>query len=545
MTTLANILLEKEILLESGTNELEVLVFDVAEYRFGINVAKVREVLPTVPITHLPKAHPSIRGVFKLRNRVIPCVSLLDYLEIPSTKENAESTMILTDLNQQQTAFLVDGVQRIHRLSWQNILAVPNLEALSHTPVTALARCEDRLVVMLDFEMILDEITSQYFRTDAVENPLGVHREKLKILLAEDSATVREAIGSTLYKSGYQHLEFFENGMKAWEWLNQRLAETSQVADFADLLICDVEMPQMDGFHLTKQIKDHPQLKALPVLLYSSIITPENRQKGLAVGADAQVSKPELQEVVRLADELITKAQREHRSAEWQHVAALSQEVFHDMSLTDCSSQDGLEEEKSFSVPKTEVSQTSEQSPEKTSAYVEVPRGSQVSQDTVPLSSQEQKSIPLSENPKMLEQKLREEEQTQGPRLFREEIPPPQGMDAKLWTIFMTELGSLADRLRELLDEAEAGHRSDGFITETLRILHTMKSAAMVVPVDPVVRLVHLLEGLIIQARDEDRNKWPQAQLRCFLECIQQLRTPGNDPNQILAAAARLEQEIA
>jgi len=169
-------------------------------------------VLATAEITALPRAHSSIRGVFKLRNNVIPCVSLLDHLGIASEAEEAESTMILTDFNQQQTAFLVDGVERIHRLSWENILSVPGLEALSHTPVTALARCENRLIVMLDFEMILDDVTDQYFRTNSVDNPLGLPREKLKILLAEDSPTVREAIGTTLRNSGYTQLLFFDNG---------------------------------------------------------------------------------------------------------------------------------------------------------------------------------------------------------------------------------------------------------------------------------------------------------------------------------------------
>ena len=149
---MANILLDKEILLESGTNELELLVFDVADYTFGINVAKVREVLPTAEITALPRAHSSIRRRVQCSaTNVIPCVSLQDHLGITATSDHSESNMILTDFNQQQTAFLVDGVERIHRLSWENILAVPGLDSLSHTPVTALARCDNRLIVMLDF----------------------------------------------------------------------------------------------------------------------------------------------------------------------------------------------------------------------------------------------------------------------------------------------------------------------------------------------------------------------------------------------------------
>ena len=315
MSTLSNILLDKEILLESGTNELELLVFDVADYTFGINVAKVREVLPTVEITSLPRAHPSIRGVFKLRSQVIPCVSLMDHLGIVPTRETSESTMILTDFNQQQTAFLVDAVDRIYRLSWQNILAVPGLEALANTPVTALARCDGRLIVMLDFEKMLDDVTDQYFRTAEVDNPLGLPREDLRIILADDSPTVRDAIGNALEASGYTRLTFFDNGAEAWSWIERRLAETGKVEDVGDLVISDVEMPQVDGFHLTRRIKQHPELRQLPVLLYSSIVTPDNQKKGEAVGADAQVSKPELGKVVQLADELISTARRENRVA--------------------------------------------------------------------------------------------------------------------------------------------------------------------------------------------------------------------------------------
>ena len=134
--TMSNILLDKEILLESGPNELELLVFDVADYTFGINVAKVREVLPTAEITNLPRAHSSIRGVFKLRDNVIPCVSLLDYLGIESTGETTESNMILTDFNQQQTVFLADQVGRTYRSSWASIPAIPGMEAFSRTPGT-------------------------------------------------------------------------------------------------------------------------------------------------------------------------------------------------------------------------------------------------------------------------------------------------------------------------------------------------------------------------------------------------------------------------
>ncbi len=315
MSSVSNILSDKEILLESGTNEVELLVFDVGPHTFGINAAKVREVLPAARITTLPQAHSSIRGVFKLGNDVIPCVSLHDHLGIPAEGEASESTMILSDFNQQQTAFLVDKAERIRRIRWEDILPVPGLDTLAHAPVTALARCDNRLILMLDFEQILDEVTDQYFRTDAVDNPLGLAREELRILLAEDSATVREAISNTLHQNGYEQVIFHENGARAWQWCLDQLEQHQPVDELCHLVICDVEMPQMDGLHLTRRIKEHPELRRLPVLLYSSVITPDNHKQGCAVGADAQIAEPELAKVVHLADELIYSARQARRAA--------------------------------------------------------------------------------------------------------------------------------------------------------------------------------------------------------------------------------------
>ena len=118
---------------------------------------------------------------------------------------------------------------------------------------------------------------------------------------------MRQAVAATLRASGYTNLKVFQNGGQAWEWINSRFRQTGDLSQVADLLISDVEMPQMDGFHLTRRIKEHPQLKRLPVLLYSSIVSPDNHKKGRAVGADAQISKPDLAKVV----ELVTKA-RQH-----------------------------------------------------------------------------------------------------------------------------------------------------------------------------------------------------------------------------------------
>lgn len=497
-TTMGNLLLGKDILLESGTNELELLVFDVADYTFGINVAKVREVLPTAEITRLPKAHSSVRGVFKLRNQVIPCVSLLDHLGIVPTRESSESTIILTDFNQQQTAFLVDAVERIHRLSWENILSVPGLEALSHTPVTALARCDDRLIVMLDFEMILDDVTEQYFRTDTVDNPMGLPREKLRILLADDSPTVREAVGNTLRSSGYTQVTFFENGAEAWSWIEQQLAEPDRESDIADLVISDVEMPQVDGFHLTKRIKDHPALQKVPVLLYSSIITPDNYKKGQAVGANAQVAKPELKRIVALADDLIATAHKEGRAEGLRKVAGMAE----------VTPQPGC-----------------------------APMGPAAAP---PLATT------TGESSRMLSECRRAAQPTAAPNpgLPSTEAPPPEGVPYALWNTFLDELTGRVAELRRQLHSAARGEPTDEALREVARTLHTIKSAAMVIPLDPVTRCTHLVEGLLEPAK-QDRSKWPQAALVCYTDWLGTLVDPEGTAGEGLIGAAHLEAELA
>ncbi|MCA9268129.1 MAG: chemotaxis protein CheV, partial [Planctomycetales bacterium] len=276
---IGNILLEKDILLESGTNEVEVLVFRVGAYRLGINVAKVREILSAQKVTQLPKAHKSIVGCFRLRDFVVPCVSLHRHLNQPAPSP-ADCKLILTEFNRSQSAFVVDEVERIHRISWEQILPAPALVTAVASPITAVTCLEGGLVIMLDFETITAEISQEASEGGAVENPHDVARGQVRVVVADDSATVRRAVEATLRNSGYTQVTSFEHGAQAWNWLKDRLNETGDVRQVVDLVISDVEMPSMDGFHLTRNIKEHPQLRNVPVVLYSSIVTPDNHKKG-------------------------------------------------------------------------------------------------------------------------------------------------------------------------------------------------------------------------------------------------------------------------
>lgn len=305
---------ENAILLQSGTNEVEVLVFRVGGFTLGINVAKVREVLTSPRTTALPDSHPSICGCFRLRDSVIPCLSLHQHLNEPSSCPPEEAVVILTEFNQHQIGFLVDVVERIHRISWTQVLASPAIIAQSKAPVTAVSQIDGRLVLMLDFEMIAEQVALGESLGSAIANDLGVERASQRILVADDSATARNAVENTLRQSGYQDVHMFENGAEAWNWLAAS-ADSRGNQPPVDLVISDVEMPQIDGFHLTKRIKDHPQLREIPVLLYSSILTPDNAKKGKAVSADAQIAKPELHRVVEMADKLIFAAQKKLSSS--------------------------------------------------------------------------------------------------------------------------------------------------------------------------------------------------------------------------------------
>lgn len=472
MASLGNILLEKEILLESGTNELEILIFRLGDYTFGINVAKVREVLPRGPITALPKSHPSVLGAFRLRETVVPVVSLRRHLEVPLGEQGSDQTLILADFNCQQTAFVVDSVERIHRISWEHILAVPAINSLSHSPVTAVARIGERLVIMLDFEMITDQVTEQLYRSGGVENPLRLPREKLRILLADDSPTVREGVTRTLSLSGYTHLRCFVNGREAWEWLFEQ-AQTKPLGEFADLLISDVEMPQIDGLHLTKRIKEHPLLKELPVLLYSSIVTPDNHKKGATVGADAQISKPELHKVVEIADSLISVA----------------------------------------------------------GAKLSARQGDAGLQKWL---------TPAAGDPKAALQQVQAELSPAWE--VEEDNPPPSESNPRLWQTFRAELADRARHLRKLFDKAP-GEPDAVTQQEVARTLHTIKSAAMVVPVGEVTHVTHRLENLIEPA-SQAKHGWPAAQLSNYVDWLDDLTMPGQDLRRLLALGRTMCEQL-
>ena len=299
------------ILLNAGTNELEVLVFTIGESTCGVNVAKVREVVRWTAPTQTPNMHPSVDGMFKLRGEVIALVDLARHLGMDSCQANEEDRrVIVMEFNGRRTAFLVDSVEQIHRLSWQSIEPVPDLNTFANmgadqeraaSACTGVLKLAERLVLMIDFESVADSIVfdDRLHKPEVSDPPAGLDRSTISIVVAEDSGFMRGLLGQILSSAGYGSVEVFEDGQAAWERISS--AQPGEV----DVLLADIEMPRVDGLHLTSRVRQSPAIKSMPVVLFSSLVTDDNRKKGEEVGADAQIAKPELARVVKVIDELM------------------------------------------------------------------------------------------------------------------------------------------------------------------------------------------------------------------------------------------------
>lgn len=297
----------KGILLESGTNELEIVEFKVGENTFGINVAKVREITPFEPVTKVPNSHPCIRGIFKPRDTVITVIDLPRYLNMPSSADETKDMMIIANFNKLYIAFQVHKVVGIHRISWTKIekpdqTIFGGKEGLA----TGIVKMDDKLIMILDFEKIIVDISPQTGIQLSEIDKLGPRgRSNKPIIIAEDSELLARMLEDALTRAGYSNLTITSNGKEAWEVLEKIKQSGGRMEDKAACLITDIEMPQMDGHHLTKLVKEDGYLNRLPVVIFSSLINDEMKRKGEALGANAQITKPEIGNLVGLIDKLI------------------------------------------------------------------------------------------------------------------------------------------------------------------------------------------------------------------------------------------------
>ena len=297
---------KRGILLESGTNEIEVMEFTINDSLYGINVAKVKEILVSQPVKPMPHAHPAVEGIFKPREQVITVVDLPQYLLSEPGEKKPKDLFIVTNFNKMNIAFRVHTVVGISRISWKSIQKPDKTVAGGNEGIaTGIAQCGEDLVTILYFEKIVAEIAPETtIQMSEIERLGQRERSDAAIVVAEDSVLLSKMIEEALHKSGYVNTRMFPDGQALWNYLNE-VRGKKNLEDYVSLVITDIEMPQMDGHRLTKLIKDDKELKHLPLIIFSSLITEEMRQKGKELGADEQMSKPEIGHLVQVIDHLL------------------------------------------------------------------------------------------------------------------------------------------------------------------------------------------------------------------------------------------------
>lgn len=300
----------------AGTNRLEVLLFSLGQDRltgrvetFGVNVFKVREVMLVPEITHAPDMPHSVEGMVSLRGHMIPVINLPKFCGVQTEEE--PTILIITEYNKHVQGFLVHAVDTIERLAWEDVKVPPAMMAQQHGGlVTAVTELKDgRLVMIMDVEMVLSKTAGFGEDEEEFHGIKKFDRKDITVLFADDSTIARDQITRTLDHLGANHISCI-NGAEAWSKLKEvaERADASgrQVSDLVQLILTDVEMPEMDGYVLTKKIKEDPRFNDIPVIMHSSLSANSNQELGKGVGADAYVPKFEPVELAGKIHELLS-----------------------------------------------------------------------------------------------------------------------------------------------------------------------------------------------------------------------------------------------
>ena len=296
--------MDTKILLENGTNELEVLEFVLDDHSYGINVAKIREIIPYAEDNPVPNAHPSIEGIFMPRDTMITAIDLKNCLQ--RGKSEPGGLFIVTNFNKLDIAFHVDQVLGIHRVSWADIIKPGTTISTTEEGVsTGIIKMNDKLIIILDFEKIVADINPETGLKMSDIDAIGARpRNSIPILIAEDSVLLNKLIVDSLKKAGYENLIHTENGQEAYDVIMDCKAKGT-LKEHVQCIVTDIEMPLMDGHRLTKLVKSDDATKDIPIVIFSSLVNEEMRRKGEALGADAQLSKPEIGKLVQIIDGLV------------------------------------------------------------------------------------------------------------------------------------------------------------------------------------------------------------------------------------------------
>lgn len=297
--------METNILMESGTNELEVLEFTVGNNHYGINVAKIKEIVQFNTVTPVPNSHPCVEGIFMPRDLMITVVDLAKVIKAQPSPDMSKDMFIITNFNQLNVAFHVHTVVGIHRVSWADIIKPDSTISTADSGIaTGIVKINNQLIVILDFERIVSDISPETgLKVSEIDNLENRKRNNSHIVIAEDSPLLIKLISDSLSKAGYSNLTLCNNGQEAWDYLNKM--KCGDVPGDVKCIITDIEMPLMDGHRLTKLVKSDNDLKSIPIVIFSSLINEQMRAKGESLGADVQLSKPEIGLLVNEIDKLL------------------------------------------------------------------------------------------------------------------------------------------------------------------------------------------------------------------------------------------------
>jgi two-component system chemotaxis response regulator CheV len=277
----------------AGSNRMEILLFSLGTHEvFGINVFKVREVCKTPEITRTPHMPAGAEGLVSLRGNVIPVLSLAKVMHLPDAPAGRCGSMMVAEYSKRTLGFLVHDVDRIIRVEWERVRAPESLISGAHHSIIAITELDDgRLVSIVDVEQIMADTFGEAV-VGQIERIEG--GEEYNVFFVDDSAIARKKITEVLERLGVRH-KHAQNGREAWARLSGMAAHAQQAGhqlkDEITLILIDAEMPEMDGYVLTKHIKSDKRFAGIPVVMHSSLSSQANRTMGKAVGVDAYVAK--------------------------------------------------------------------------------------------------------------------------------------------------------------------------------------------------------------------------------------------------------------
>ena len=299
-----------EILLESGTNELEFIEFRIADTWYGLNVAKIKEIIMMADSVSPVNMHPSVVGIFDHRGDVIPLIDLSIWLDRHYNAGDEKNKILICELNNTKFGFVVHHVSRIKRIRWNELESPQTIIASSNAAITGVVKDENRLILMLDIERIVNDIEpASALNSDEVPNTMGVDRQNKIIYFADDSLLIRNTLRKTFTRSGYDNHMVYKDGAGLWQKMQEIKKEIiekgSDYRNFISAVVTDIEMPQIDGMNLIKRIREDKTFGDLPIVVFSSISDAQNQLKTEKLGASAHVAKPNVRRLVETLDHLL------------------------------------------------------------------------------------------------------------------------------------------------------------------------------------------------------------------------------------------------